>query len=77
MLFYKKIVFFLFQNLFLSFTSGSEFVGGVDFGTGECSEEAATNALVFMVVALNGSFKLPIAHFFTSGVNGQGKHHDA
>ncbi len=26
-----------------------------------------------MVVAVNGSFKIPIAHFFTTGINAQGK----
>ena len=33
--------------------------------------EEATHALVFMVVALNSSWKLPIAHFFTQSISGQ------
>ena len=50
---------------------GYEFVGGVDFGDGP-SEHPATQALMFMVVALNGSFKLPIGHFFTDTAKAQG-----
>jgi len=38
---------------------GAEFVGGVDFGTGEPNEEPVTHALCFMVVAINASFKMP------------------
>ena len=69
-LYYKINIFFKFNNfnLFL----GGKFVGVVDFGLEESSDQPATHALVFMVVALNGSFKLPIAHFFTRGINGQG-----
>jgi hypothetical protein len=59
---------FTFCNLHLIL--GTNFVGVVDFGLGESSEQAATHALVFMVVALNGSFKIPIAHFFTTGIKG-------
>lgn len=32
-------------------------------------EDEATHALVFMVVAINGSWKLPFAHFFTKSIN--------
>ncbi len=53
---------------------GTNFVGVVDFGLGESSEQPATHALVFMVVALNGSFKIPIAHFFTTGINAKGRY---
>ena len=53
---------------------GYEFVGGVDFGDGP-SEHPATQALMFMVVALNGSFKLPIGHFTdTAKAQGNTKH---
>jgi hypothetical protein len=45
----------------------------VDFGLGENNDQRATHALVFMVVALNGSFKIPIAHFFTTGINAKGR----
>ena len=51
---------------------GAEFVGGVDFGTGEPNEEPATHALCFMVVAINASFKMPFAHFFSSTINAEG-----
>jgi hypothetical protein len=44
----------------------------VDYGLQESSDQLATQALVFMVVALNGSFKLSIAHFFTTGISAQG-----
>jgi hypothetical protein len=52
---------------------GVNFVGVVDYGLQDNNEQPATNALVFMVVAVNGSFKIPIAHFFTTGINAQGK----
>ncbi len=45
----------------------------MDYGLEESNDQLATNALVFMVVALNGSFKIPIAHFFTTGVSAKGK----
>ena len=56
---------------FIVLISGGRFHGHVDFGDGNESEEEATHALVFMVVALNGSWKLPIAHFFTTSINGE------
>lgn len=43
----------------------------MDYGDGNVSSEEATHALVFMVVSLNGSWKLPIAHFFTSCASGE------
>ena len=43
----------------------------MDYGTGQQSEEQATHALCMMVVAVNGNFKIPIAHFFTSTINGK------
>jgi hypothetical protein len=50
---------------------GGEFHGHVDYGDGNVNSEEATHALVFMVVSLNGSWKLPIAHFFTSTSTGE------
>ena len=35
----------------------------VDYGDEERSEKLATHALVFMLVAVNDSWKIPIAHF--------------
>jgi hypothetical protein len=55
------------------FFLGLNCIGTVDYGFGDSSDELATHALVFMVVALNGTFKLPIAHFFTTGIGAQGK----
>jgi hypothetical protein len=46
-------------NLF----TGTNCVGVVDYGLQESTDQLATQALVFMVVALNDTFKLPIAHF--------------
>jgi hypothetical protein len=51
--------------------SGDVFHGHVDYGDGNGSSEEATHALVFMAVAINSSWKLPIAHFFTSSVSGE------
>ena len=44
----------------------------VDYGDDDVSDVPATHALVFMVVALNKSWKLPFAHFFTKTVGGTG-----
>ena len=52
---------------------GKETVGGVDYGTGTQSDQLATHALVLMGVSINNNFKLPLAHFYTSTINGQGK----
>jgi hypothetical protein len=46
----------------------------VDLGTeANCDDNAveATNALVFMVVALNNTWKLPVAHFFVTSLSGK------
>ena len=44
----------------------------VDIGTGVQDDTLlpATEALVFMVVAVNGNWKVPIAYFFIDGLNG-------
>jgi len=51
---------------------GKQFRGYVDIGTGVQDDTLppATKALVFMVVAVNGNWKLPIAYFFIDGLNG-------
>jgi hypothetical protein len=51
--------------------AGGQFHGHVDYGDGNVSSEEATHALVYMVVSLNCSWKLPIAHFFTSSASGE------
>ncbi len=51
--------------------AGGEFHGHVDYGDGNVSSEEATHALVFMAVCLNSSWKLPIAHFFTSSITSE------
>ena len=53
----------------------TRFRGYIDVGDG-CSDddtEVATDALVFMVVSLDGSFKVPIAYFFIKGMSGKEK----
>ena len=52
--------------------NGSSFDGTVDLGSGEsdCDKDVATQAWVFMVNCVNGSWKMPIAHFFISKLNG-------
>ena len=40
-------------------------------GDGLQSNEEATHALVFMVVAVNSTWKLPFAHFFTKTATGE------
>lgn len=52
-----------------------KFVGYVDYGTGcydENSEEA-TEALVFLVNAVNEKWKVPIAYYYTNKLSGQDK----
>ena len=47
--------------------TGERFVGCIDFGTDftpDDSTPAASQALVFMLVAANSSWKIPIAYFF-------------
>ena len=56
----------------ISFQNG-KFSGCVDYGDGDENDVPATHALVFMLVGLNKSWKIPFAHFFTDSVNGKGK----
>ncbi len=51
---------------------GSQFKGYVDLGFGltDDTRAAATDALVFMAVAVNSSWKIAIAYFFTNGLSG-------
>ena len=53
--------------------NGKSFDGCVDLGQGPSSDEddVATQSLVFMINSLNGSWKLPIGHFFISRLNGE------
>jgi len=49
-----------------------KFTGYCDYGdnlTVESSETAATEALVFMLVSLNGKWKLPIGYFLQNKTN--------
>lgn len=47
--------------------NGNQNIGFVDLGDGHSiNNKAASNALVFMVVAVNDSWKIPIAYFFTN-----------
>nr|CAH7724979.1 unnamed protein product [Callosobruchus chinensis] len=52
--------------------NGQKFTGYVDLGFKLESDEVpeAKEAIVFMLVALNGSWKLPIAYFCISGLSG-------
>ena len=52
---------------------GKKLLGFVDMGTGIDDDKApvATEVLVFMVVCVNGSWKLPVGHFFISSLTGQ------
>jgi len=54
---------------------GKQFRGYVDIGTGVQDDTLppATEALVFMVVALNANWKLPVGYFLLNGVNGTDK----
>ena len=58
----------------LSF-DGNKFVGNVDLGdnreTGD-DDEVASEALVFLVVALNNSWKLPVGYFLINGLGSSG-----
>ena len=51
---------------------GSKFVGYIDMGTGldDDSMPVAKEALTFMVVGVNDSFKLPVAYFLIDGLGG-------
>lgn len=50
---------------------GDQIHGYVDIGAGEMENVVATQALVFMVVAVNESWKIPIAYFLISSMNGE------
>lgn len=53
--------------------AGDQFHGYVDIGTGETDNTVATQALVLMVVAVNESWKIPIAYFLITGMDGKEK----
>ena len=58
----------------LSF-DGKKYVGGVYLGDGRVGEEEdemAGDALVFMVVSLNDSWKLPVGYFLINGLGSTG-----
>ena len=50
------------------------FHGTVDMGGGPSrnEEDVASQAYVFMLNAVNGSWKFPIGHFFISSLNSEG-----
>ena len=52
---------------------GSRFRGYVDLGTGIDDDELpyAKEALVMMVVSMNGSWKVPVGYFLIEGLNGE------
>uniref|UniRef100_A0A1A8MMA3 THAP domain containing 9 n=1 Tax=Nothobranchius pienaari TaxID=704102 RepID=A0A1A8MMA3_9TELE len=50
---------------------GNQIHGYVDIGAGEIENVVATQALVIMVVAINQSWKLPIAYFLINSMNGK------
>ena len=52
---------------------GTRFRGYVDVGNGVedyDSSPVAKDTLVFMVVSINGSWKVPCAYFFVDGLSG-------
>ena len=52
---------------------GHDMIGFVDLGTGIPTDDSAplaTEVLVFMVVCLNGSWKVPVAYFLIHGLSG-------
>ncbi len=56
--------------------NGKQFIGHVDLGTGvepDDSSPQATEALVFMIVALDGSWKLSIGYFLIASLNAEEK----
>lgn len=54
---------------------GKKVTGFVDIGNGITDDSAppATEALVFMLVAVNGSWKVPVGFFFIHGMSGKEK----
>ena len=74
--------YFVILDLFISFYKNYQIIfqsfdGIVDFGEVPFKlkkQEIATESLVYMVNCINGNWKLPIAHFFTtSSLNGASK----
>ena len=55
---------------FISF-NGKSLSGFVDMGDGICSDQEATHALVYVAVAVNSSWKLPIGFFFTNSATSE------
>ena len=56
--------------------NGEKYHGYIDLGTGIQEPDSlpeARDALVFLVVAANGAWKVPIAYFFLNGSNGEEK----
>lgn len=49
---------------------GDQIHGYVDISDGETENGVATRALVFMVVAINESWKIPIAYFLINSMTG-------
>ena len=55
---------------------GHQFVGGTDLGGHEIGDEnarTAKEALCFMIVALNSSWRLPLGYFFVAGLSAKGE----
>lgn len=52
-----------------------EIYGYVDFGNGAKNDDCliAKQVLVFMIVSINGNFKIPVAYFFVCGSTGRDK----
>lgn len=55
--------------------NGKKFSGYCDVGNNIASEECsfAKEALVFLVVDINESWKIPVGYFFINGMNGEQK----
>ncbi len=51
---------------------GDKYYGLTNLGTGE-TDDSATQALVFLVVCVNGHWKCPLAYFFISALSGTEK----
>ncbi|KYM99955.1 THAP domain-containing protein 9 [Cyphomyrmex costatus] len=56
----------------IEFVNG-EAVGFVDLGNGVTSQTEASQALVFMIVNINGNFKIPIAYYLIASLMAQEK----
>ena len=53
--------------------TGNETLGYVDLGSGISADVKATEVLVFMLVAINASWKIPVAYFCTDKISGAQK----